>query len=76
MKASDIIDFLVITVGLKFIIGHWIAERLETLIKRWFHQTDRKQAIWEHYKSRAEGRGHQNDNVLTCGQERCGVFSC
>lgn len=72
---QNIFEFLVITVGVKMIVGHWVAERISKRLKAWFATTDRKQAIWLHYNARAAGAGHLNDNVLTCGQDKCAVFN-
>ena len=72
---QTILEFLIFTVGLKIIIGHWIAERIYNWAKTSFSKTDRKDAIWKHYQLRAAGDGHQNDSVLTCGEGKCAVFS-
>lgn len=71
----SVLDFLVFTIVIKMIIGHWIADRIVDASKAWFATTDRKQAIWLHYQARATGNGHNNDDVLTCGQEHCQVFA-
>lgn len=73
--AKTIFDFFVGYILIKVIIGHWVADQFVTLAKKWFATTDRKQAIWLHYQSKASGKSHQNDNVLTCGQEHCQIFS-
>lgn len=74
-SAKVIFDFLVFTVIVKMIIGHWVAQRLVAAAKTWFDSTDRRRAIWLHYQARAAGNGHDNNNVLTCGQEHCQIFS-
>lgn len=73
--AKVLFDFLIFTVIVKMIIGHWIASRLVDAAKAWFGSNDRKQAIWLHYQAKAAGKGHNNTNVLTCGQEHCQIFS-
>lgn len=71
----SVLEFLIFTVGAKMIIGHWIAERVTKATKAWFQTTPRKQAIWQHYQSRAAGNGHDNDDVTTCGQQDCKIFA-
>lgn len=73
--ARMLLDFLVFTVIVKMIVGHWIADQLVHLAKKWFETTDRKQAIWLHYQAQAMGNGHTNDDVLNCGQDHCQIFS-
>jgi hypothetical protein len=68
-------DFLIFTVFIKFIIVHWIGERTYDFLKKLFTKTPRTNAIWTHYQSRALGEGHESDDVLACGQERCQVFA-
>lgn len=72
---SHVAEFLIFTVGVKAIIGHYLAERIVKYSKVWFATTERKTAIWLHYNSRAAGMGHENDNVITCGQDKCNVFN-
>lgn len=43
------------------------------LAKEW-HLVARKEAIFEHYRLRAQGDGHDNESVVACGQGRCAVL--
>lgn len=72
---SAIFEFIVFTVGIKIIVGHFIADQLVSVLKSWFSTTERKQAIYDHYILRAQKAGHESDDVLTCGQDKCAVFA-
>lgn len=68
-------EFFVLTVLVKAIAAHWVAQQVK---KGWRHligSTDRYQAIWNHYQARAKGLGHENDDVTDCRQGNCVVFS-
>lgn len=71
---TELINFVVFTVIVKIIIGHWMAQQITKYSKSWFATTERKWAIWEHYQHRARGEGHNFDSVLDCTQDSCVVF--
>lgn len=71
---QNLFDFFIVYVLLRVIVGHWLAGKIEKSVGVLFSNTVRKQAIWEHYQARVLNQGHDNDNVLTCGQEKCAVF--
>ena len=68
-------DFLVMTVVVKAIAAHWVAQQVKKGWKKLIGSTDRYTAIWAHYQERAKGHGHQNDDVTHCRQGNCVVFS-
>lgn len=67
-------EWIVSAVIIKYIIAHWIGERILKYSKTWFASTERNTAIWLHYLDRAAGAGHASDSVLDCHQGRCGIF--
>lgn len=67
------IEFLVVTVIFKMIIGHAIADWLLARWKTFVGKTQNYQTIWQHYYNRANGRGHDLESVLDCGQDTCGL---
>lgn len=71
---SNIFEFLVFTVIVKIIVGHWLAKMIIKYSKSWFATTERKWAIWEHYQHRARYDGHKSDSVLDCTQGSCVLF--
>lgn len=71
---ENIVSFLLVTVLLKVIIAHWVAERLEDYGKKVFSSSERNFAIWLHYQARANGIGHVAESVLHCGEDKCRIF--
>jgi len=67
---KSVIDFLIVTVILKAIIAHWLAERLTNYLK---NSSERNLAIWLHYQTQAAGKGH-NKSILRCIEEKCAVL--
>lgn len=47
------LDFLISVVIVKYIIAHWIADRLMGVFKKLFITSERDIAIWLHYKNKA-----------------------
>lgn len=72
---ADIGEFIIVGVVFKYIILKWFADLLVKYAKQWFHANERNFAIWEHYRMNAFGKGHDNENILECGQGRCTTFS-
>jgi hypothetical protein len=72
---KSLFDFVVLTVVVKIIIGHWVAERITEYSKKLFHSSERNFAIWLHYQQQAEGRGHFAQSVLHCNEDKCSIFS-
>ena len=73
-----VVKFLVLTIGLKMIVGHWIAERVMIAAKTYFGNIDhnaRYRAIWDHYQQKAMGQGHAAKEILDCGEGKCNMFS-
>jgi hypothetical protein len=71
---KSVADFILLTVVVKIIIGHWVAERIMLLSQKIFGKTERNMAIWLHYKAQAAGHGHFAQSVLSCGEDKCGIF--
>ena len=68
---GNIVEFVVITVGLKIIVGHWLAEVILKYSKKWFERTERHNIIWLHYQARARHENHESANVLHCNDGDC-----
>lgn len=43
------------------------------LAREW-HFVARKVTIFEHYKLRAQGAGHDNESILACAQDKCATL--
>lgn len=71
---KSLFEFVVFTVIVKIIVGHWLAEQIMKYSKRWFATTERNMAIWTHYQLRAAEAGHAARNVLNCVEGNCSVF--
>ncbi len=72
---TNIFEFVVFTVVLKYIVGHWMANEIIKYSKKVFAQSDRHVAIMSHYQNHAQGLGHNSRSVTDCNQDRCTVFS-
>lgn len=73
----NVAEFLIFTVVIKMIIGHWLAERIMNLAKFYFNNpehNERYRAIWDHFQAKALGNGHNSGDVLDCKQGKCAVF--
>jgi hypothetical protein len=71
---SNVVEFIVVGVILKIIVAHWIAERIQKYAISLFSRTERRSAIWNHYRSRAFGRGHESSDILECHEHTCSLF--
>lgn len=71
---GNLAEFIIFTVIIKMIVGHWMARQIVKYSKVWFATTERKWAIWEHYQHQARGNGHRPKSVLDCTQDSCVVF--
>lgn len=71
---KNAIEFVIGTVIVKMIIGHWMANQIMRYSKKWFMATERHMAIWSHYQLRAAGQGHGHANILNCEQDSCAVL--
>lgn len=69
-----LVEFLVITVFLKYIVLRWVAEKLAKLFMHFFVRTEREAAIWLHYRNKAMHRGHQHHTPVECYEGRCRVI--
>jgi len=68
---KNILEFLIFTVGLKMIVGHWIAEKTVKLVTK---ESTRNMTIWQHWMSWAKGQGHTSDNILNCSDGNCATL--
>lgn len=66
-----VLEFLFITVGLKMVIGHWLAQKATDFCAAFFARHERNFAIWSHYQLKASGDGH-GSSIYDCGQGKCG----
>lgn len=64
-------EFLIITVCLKYVIGHKIAKWIEKKLDEHPIKYERFMAIWNHYQLRATGAGHDSEHVLECHEDKC-----
>lgn len=55
------LEFFFVTILLKYIVAHWVAERLTKLFKRLVIKTKEQAILWIHYRDRAMGHGHDRD---------------
>lgn len=75
LSVGNIAEFIVSVIIVKGIIAHYLIDLINKGLHKWFGTTERKTAIWLHYKHRALGEGHQNDNVVSCGEGNCRQFA-
>lgn len=74
---GNAVEFLIFTVVLKMIIGHWMAERIMNFAKLYFNNpehNERYRVIWDHYQHKALGDGHGASDVLECADGKCTVL--
>lgn len=67
-------EFLIITVCLKYVIGHKIAKWIERKLDEHPIKFGRLVAIWTHYQLQAGGNGHDSEHVLECHEESCQIL--
>lgn len=67
---KSVFDFVVLTVVVKIIIGHWLAERIMEYSRKLFSSSERNMAIWLHYQ-----QNHLASSVLHCADDKCAIFS-
>lgn len=70
----QLIEFVLITVILKVIVAHWLAERILSYAKKLFNSSERNLAIWLHYQAQVSGHGHLASSVLHCADDKCSIF--
>lgn len=59
-QLKSITDFLVTAVIIKYIVAHWIADRLISIFKKVFITSERDIAIWLHFKNKALNKSHKH----------------
>jgi hypothetical protein len=72
---KNLFDFILLTVVVKIIIGHWLAERILDYSSKLFQSSERNLAIWTHYHEQASQKGHFASSVLVCPEEKCSIFN-
>jgi len=71
---KSLFDFIFLSVIVKIIIGHWLAERIEDWGRNFVSKNERYLAIFNHYQLNAAGAGHAAKDVLNCVEGRCAIF--
>lgn len=71
---QQLFEFIFITVILKAIIVHALADYIMKYSEKWFKGSERHMAIWMHYKHRAQGVGHGHKHVLDCSEGQCAIL--
>jgi hypothetical protein len=70
-EIKAIIEFVVGTLLIKFILAQWLSDRFGDLL-HWIFVRSTNQAIaWTHYKNKAMGRGHQAKTPRECTDNGC-----
>lgn len=65
-------DFLVMTVLLKLVVAHYLAEHVfEPRLLALFQRTESRAAILEHYVAHAFKKGHVPGSIVTCQHNKC-----
>jgi hypothetical protein len=64
-----LIEFLVLTVGLKMIVGHWVAEKAVAVLPQLWRKNERKLAIFEHYVVK-----DHRESIFKCKNDRCAIL--
>jgi hypothetical protein len=71
---KSVADFILLTVVVKIIIGHWVAERIMLLSKKY---SAKPSATWPSgctIKPRPPVTATIAQSVLSCGEDKCGIF--
>lgn len=66
----DVVQWLVIGVGVNYILRKWVGDQLYTLMTK----SDRRVTIWEHYIQRAKGEGNHAEEVQDCQSHKCAIL--
>jgi hypothetical protein len=74
---KNVIDFILLTVFVKIIVGHWLAELILKWSTKFFQSAERDvraKAIWQHFQDRARGAGHAASDILQCKEGNCAIL--
>jgi hypothetical protein len=75
----DVIDYtkdlLIVGVGVRYLLPRIIGRYVEKKMANEPAEFARWEAIWDHYRLRKAGQGHDTENVTACGQGRCARFA-
>lgn len=71
---QDGLNFLFLTIIVKYIVVRWIAEQFVKVFGKLFVKSDREAAIWEHHRYRALQEGHAPKNPSSCIDGNCKII--
>lgn len=72
--AKFLFEFLVMGVIVKYIIVHWVAQKMLALFKFFLLKTQRHVIYWAHFHEKAIGKTHQYATPEECRDGICRTF--
>lgn len=72
--AIALLNYIVVTVVLKYIVGKWVAEKVTDILRYLLIRTQRDAVSWLHFRERAMKHGHNYPSPELCRDGVCASY--